>query len=225
MPAELIARLLDNNASWASDVSNAEPAFFPESTKGQSPKLLWIGCADSRVPESVVVACKPGEIFVHRNIANQFHPEDDNGLSVLTYAVDVLHIDHIVVAGHTYCGGATHCYNDAVTSPEPPSTPLARWLVPLTSLARSQHKSQSLFQQQQEQALTARRDHEEVAIRALIEKNVEMQVRNVARTGIVREAWKNGRDVRVHGWVYELESGRLRDLEVSVGKENALDVL
>jgi len=212
MPAELIARLLDNNATWASDVSHAEPTFFPESAKGQSPKLLWIGCADSRVPESVVVACKPGEIFVHRNIANQFHPQDDNVLSVLTYAVEALHIDHIVVAGHTYCGGATHCYNDASASPEPAaaaSTPLARWLSPLTDLARQQQASAS------EQA------NRENAIRALIEKNVEMQVENVARTSIVREAWKKGRDIHVHGWVYELENGRLRDLEVSISKENA----
>ncbi|KAH8078424.1 carbonic anhydrase [Cristinia sonorae] len=211
MPAELISRLLNNNAAWATDVHKAEPTFFPESAKGQSPKLLWIGCADSRVPESVVVACKPGEIFVHRNIANQFHPEDDNVLSVLTYAVEALNIDHIVVAGHTYCGGATHCYNNASAEPQPSvsaATPLSRWLSPLTDLAREQQSSSDL-------------EDKEKAIRALIEKNVEKQVLNVARTSILKEAWKRGRDIHVHGWVYELESGRLRDLECSVTKENA----
>ncbi|THH28308.1 hypothetical protein EUX98_g5872 [Antrodiella citrinella] len=212
MPAELIARLLDSNATWASDVSHAEPTFFPESTKGQSPKMLWIGCADSRVPESVVVACKPGDIFVHRNIANQFHPKDDNVLSVLTYAVEALNIDHIVVVGHTYCGGATHCWNNAGAAPVSPSLasdPLTRWLGPLTILARQQQSGPD--------ATDA-----EKAIRALIEKNVELQVLNVARTSIVRDAWKKGRDIHVYGWVYELENGRLRDLEVSISRENAL---
>ncbi|TCD66026.1 hypothetical protein EIP91_001879 [Steccherinum ochraceum] len=213
MPAELMTRLLSNNAAWATDVSKAEPTFFPDSAKGQAPKLLWIGCADSRVPESVVAACKPGEIFVHRNIANQFPPEDDNALSVLAYAVDALNIDHIVVAGHTFCGGATHCFNGASSAPTPaspstPSTPLGRWLGSLTDLAR-----------QQQQVFNG--VDKERAIRALIEKNVEMQVRNVAETFVVREAWKRGRDVQVHGWVYELESGRLQDLDVTVTSASA----
>ena len=137
-------------------------------------------------------------------------------MSVLTYAVEELKIDHIVVAGHTFCGGATHCYNSASKGPTSPAaanaTPLSRWLNPLTDLAR---------EQQQLSVADVDVEDREKAIRALIEKNVVIQVRNVAKTSIVKEAWKKGRDVHVHGWVYELETGRLRDLEVSVSKSNA----
>ncbi|KIP01124.1 hypothetical protein PHLGIDRAFT_38394, partial [Phlebiopsis gigantea 11061_1 CR5-6] len=104
-PSGVLTRLLTSNAQWATDVSRVEPAFFEQCAKGQSPKVLWIGCADSRVPESVVLACKPGEVFVTRNIANQVHLHDDSVLAVLAYAVAELGVEHVVVVGHSNCGG------------------------------------------------------------------------------------------------------------------------
>jgi len=131
-----LSRLLSANSQWAADVEKSLPGFFKELAKYQSPKVLWIGCADSRVPESVITACKPGDIFVHRNIANQFHLDDDSALSVLTFAIEQVKVEHIIVVGHTQCGGAIACFN-AAKNPSPSSndTPLGRWLTPLTQLA------------------------------------------------------------------------------------------
>jgi len=206
---DVLNRLLDSNAKWASAVSAVEPAFFETSAKGQSPKVLWIGCSDSRVPESVLLACKPGEVFVTRNIANQVHLYDDNVLSVLTYAVINLGVEHIVVAGHSECGGAAACLA-SISSPSPsnPTTPLARWLTPLTDLASE------LQQQKATGKLTPLE---------LVEENVKMGVRNVLESDAVKTAWGkdesakgNSQLVGVHGWVYNVEKGRVRDLQVSV---------
>ncbi|EIW56303.1 carbonic anhydrase [Trametes versicolor FP-101664 SS1] len=200
MPQDyILARLLSNNAQWAEDVDRAEPGFFAQTAKGQSPKVLYIGCADSRVPESVVTASKPGDIFVHRNIANQFHLNDDSALSVLTYAVAHVGVQHVILVGHTNCGGAAACHaaahSGAPPSDEPPADPLTRWLAPLTEIAR---------------------EHEDLT--ELVEANVRAQVANIAQAGPMAAAWAAGKDVQVHGWVYELETGRMRDLGVSVGK-------
>ncbi|OCH91078.1 carbonic anhydrase [Obba rivulosa] len=194
----VLASLLANNKQWAADVQKAEPGFFEQCTKGQAPKVLWIGCADSRVPESVVTASRPGDIFVHRNIANQIHPDDDSALAVLTYAVEHLGVTHVVIVGHTQCGGAAACHAAAQSPPSPsaPDTPLGRWLAPLTDLARE-----------------GKMGPEE-----LVEANVRAQVRNVVETAVMQGAWEKGRDVWVHGWVYEIEKGELRDLGVSVGR-------
>ncbi|KAI0769280.1 carbonic anhydrase [Trametes elegans] len=205
MPQDyILARLLSNNAQWASDVDKAEPGFFAETAKGQAPKVLWIGCSDSRVPESVVTASKPGDIFVHRNIANQFHPDDDSALSVLTYAVAHVGVTHVLLVGHTSCGGAQACHAAAHSADghgheHGAEDALGRWLGPLTALAR---------------------EHEDLT--ALVEANVRAQVANIAATDVVRAAWAQGKDVQVHGWVYDLETGRLRDLGVSVGKAGAV---
>ncbi|KAI0325955.1 carbonic anhydrase [Cubamyces sp. BRFM 1775] len=201
MPQDyILARLLSNNAQWAEDVEKVEPGFFAQSAKGQSPKVLWIGCSDSRVPESVVTASKPGDIFVHRNIANQFHPEDDSALAVLTYAVEHAGVSHVILVGHTNCGGAQTCHKIAHDpAAQAPGGPLGRWLGPLTELARA---------------------HDDVT--DLVEANVRAQVENIAKTEVVRAQWAKGNDVQVHGWVYELETGRLRDLGVSVGKAGAV---
>jgi len=197
----VLARILANNAQWATDVEKTEPGFFEQCAKGQSPKILWIGCADSRVPESVLTVSKPGDIFVHRNIANQFHLTDDNVLSVLTYAVNELGVSHVIVVGHTHCGGAAACYAAANAPPPagPPSTPLDRWLAPLIALAKETKLDPA----------------------GLVETNVRVQVKNVAKAEILRAAWASGKDVWVHGWVYEIEHGRLRDLGISVGKTDA----
>jgi len=202
---ELLARLVEQNVKWAEDVKALEPDFFENSAKGQAPKVLWIGCSDSRVPETVKLASKPGEIFVTRNIAAQFHPDDDSALSVLTYAIENLGVEHVIVCGHTSCGGVAASYALSNTSPAPaPSSPLLRWLTPLIAL------SQSL-------GLSAQHEHD--ALPQLLEASVKQQVRHVVHTDIVQGAWKNGKRVWVHGWVYEVGTGLVRDMGCSVGPQ------
>ncbi|KAI0076643.1 carbonic anhydrase [Panus rudis PR-1116 ss-1] len=198
--APILAKLLAANAQWAEDVEDAEPGFFEISSKGQSPKILWIGCADSRVPESVVTGAKPGDIFVHRNVANQVHLNDDNLLAVLQYAVDTVGVEHILVVGHTNCGGVNACHAAASTtaSSPAPGTPLGRWLEPLTTLARNSSSDDA---------------------NAIVEANVQAQVNNLANTDTMQNVWKKGKDVKVHGWVYQLHSGKLKDLGITIGKD------
>ncbi|KAI0742644.1 carbonic anhydrase, partial [Daedaleopsis nitida] len=163
--------------------------------------VLWIGCADSRVPEAVVTASMPGVIFVHRNIANQFDPTDDNGFSVLSYAVETVGVQHIIVVGHTRCGGVAAAMSTAQDpSPSPPSSALERWLEPLVELARDTEHN----------------------LDVLTRANVRAQVEKIARLDVVQRVCEaSGRMVRVHGWMYVIEEGRLRDLDMSVvvGKE------
>ncbi|KAG8898818.1 hypothetical protein FRB99_007136 [Tulasnella sp. 403] len=207
---QAIQRMFSANAQWASDVKELDPSFFPESAKGQSPKLLWFGCADSRVPESIVVAARPGDIFVHRNIANQFHLSDDSALSVLTYAVEHLGVENVAIVGHTCCGGAAACLKASsqhgVDTAQKETTPLSRWLTPMTELARGLNLG----------ALKP-----EIALPLLVEENVKAQVVNVIKTEVIQDAWRAGKHVVVHGWVYDLERGQLRDLGISVGPESS----
>ncbi|KAK7467278.1 hypothetical protein VKT23_004336 [Stygiomarasmius scandens] len=211
-----LAQLLSANSQWASDVEHAEPGFFNQCSQGQSPKVLWIGCADSRVPESVITGARPGDIFVHRNIANQFHLDDDSALAVLTYAVDHLGVEHVVVVGHTQCGGAAACFGASsnfipgrpiATVPSlPDNAPINRFLAPLTELAASLQLSSAPAEE---------------AVPALVEENVKMQVENLCQTSIIINAWANksqkGKDVWVHGWVYDIAQGKLKDLGVTRG--------
>ncbi|KDR81755.1 hypothetical protein GALMADRAFT_59568 [Galerina marginata CBS 339.88] len=204
-------RILASNAQWAADVAKHESMFFKQSAQGQTPHTLWIGCADSRVPESVVTGSKPGDIFVHRNIANQFHVDDGNALAVLRYAVEHLNVEHVVVVGHTSCGGAGACLAAAqsptfssngpiATIPTlPADADLNKWLDPLTRLAAS---------------LKLAPDQGD-AVNILVEANVKKQVDNLAKTEIMRNAWAKGQKLSVHGWVYELGTGLLKDLNVS----------
>ncbi|KAI0319581.1 carbonic anhydrase [Amylostereum chailletii] len=231
-----IARLINANSHWAKAVDNAQPRFFQDMAKGQAPKVLWIGCSDSRVPESVVTASKPGDIFVHRNIANQFRLDDDNAVSALTYAIDQLGVEHVVVVGHTQCGGATTCYNAALEaaagqirhtgSPGPssrlqtlsslpltvtpaPDTPLGRWLAPLTAMATELGAGTAEHAQDPQSALTM-----------LVQANIVKQVENLCLADPVRNVWEGRvaeRRVWVHGLLYEVESGMLRDLGVTRG--------
>ncbi|KAJ7444925.1 carbonic anhydrase [Mycena latifolia] len=207
------------NSEWARRVEIQEPGFFAESATGQKPQVLWIGCSDSRVPESVVTAVRPGEIFVHRNIANQFQLEDNSAQSVLTYALDHLGVEHVVVVGHTECGGAAACFGAAcspafsataatcVVDPSlAPDAPLNQWLTPLTKLVASL-KLSSVPKAE--------------AMPLIVEENVKMQVENLCKAQTVVDAWahksKQGKEIWVHGWVYDLAKGELRDLGVSRG--------
>ncbi|KAJ7097764.1 carbonic anhydrase [Mycena belliarum] len=213
------ARFLNLNAAWAHSVQNSEPTFFPETTKGQAPQVLWIGCSDSRVPESVITAVRPGEIFVHRNIANQFQLDDNSAQAVLTYALDHVGVEHVVIVGHTDCGGAAACFGAArspgfcasadtcVIDPSiAPDASLNQWLTPLTKRVA---------------ALKLSSVPKADAMPLIVEENVKMQVDNLCKAQTLLDAWayksKKGKDVWVHGWVYDLGTGKLRDLGISRG--------
>ncbi|EJF61459.1 carbonic anhydrase [Dichomitus squalens LYAD-421 SS1] len=173
-PSKILSDLLNRNEKW----TEANSGLFLQET--QSPKVLWIGCADSRVPESVITNLEPGMIFTHRNIANQFHADDDNAISVLIYAVEnpKMRVDHIIVVGHTRCGGVEACCKAAQADDSPPANALQRWLAPLTEFARNNGLGGDLS--------------------ALLEANVRMQVDNVLKSEVLEREW-GIRDVHVHG--------------------------
>ncbi|GBE87800.1 carbonic anhydrase [Sparassis latifolia] len=191
-------QLLERNKNWANDIGEA---FFRESVQGpQVPKVLWIGCIDSRVPESVITASMPGQILTHRNIANQFHLDDNNALSVLSLAIQPIGVSHIIVVGHTYCGGVNACHAAAHGGESiDPNTPLGRWLAPLTALA----------------------EESGLSIPDLVKENVCMQVRNVEKSEAVRAARAEGKNLWIHGWLYQLEAGCLHEL-IKYGPKNML---
>ncbi|KAF8911066.1 carbonic anhydrase [Gymnopilus junonius] len=214
----VVNRLFAANAQWASDVSKHEPGFFKESAKGQAPHTLWIGCADSRAPETVITGARPGDIFVNRNVANQFNTDDLSLLAVLKYAVDHLGVEHVAIVGHSNCGGAGACLAAALSgsanhdgpivtiSSEPVDSELNRWLEPLTRIATS---------------LPLASVSEAEALQLVVEANVKAQVEKLASTEVIRSAWTKGtpkgQKVQIHGWVYDLSTGLLKDLNISRG--------
>lgn len=190
--------LLENNRRWAERMTEREPQFFAELVAQQTPRYLWIGCSDSRVPANEIVDLRPGELFVHRNVANIVSQTDLNCLSVLQYAIDVLRVDHVIVCGHYGCGGVRSVVaGDRLGLVD-------QWLQPIRDICEK-HK----------QVLDAVADSAERSDR-LCELNVAEQVRQVARTMTLRDAWQRGQSVTVHGWIYALRDGRIRDLEVSI---------
>lgn len=185
--------MLAANVAWAQETSERTPDFFDALSRGQNPRVLWIGCADSRVPAETITHSSPGELFVHRNIANLFHPDDDNSASVLEYAVHVLEVDHVIVCGHYGCGGVR-----ASLLPPPSDLPhVARRIAPLCALARS-HRD-----------MLASLD-ETLAADWLAELNVLEQVRLLRASPIVLSR-KN--PPLVHGWIFSLADGRLKELD------------
>ncbi|KAG2143501.1 carbonic anhydrase [Suillus bovinus] len=214
-----IKTLLNANQEWAQSVVKDTPDFFARSATSQNPKvcqslcfqsrfqslfqILWIGCSDSRVPESVITASKPGDIFVHRNVANQFHLHDDSALSVLTFAIKEVGVEHVILVGHTNCGGAMACIEAAkvAAANHGVSTPLTRWLSPLTALVQSLDLS----------AYSASE-----ALRKVVEANIIKQVDNICKSEPITTAWAdpNAKKVAVHGWMYDLAKGRIEELVV-----------
>jgi carbonic anhydrase len=192
-----LPHLFERNRAWAARCVAEDPDFFGRLCGLQSPRYLWIGCADSRVPANQIVGLAPGELFVHRNVANVVPPDDPNALSVLQYAVEVLGVEHVIVCGHYGCGGVLAAF-DAGAKP-----PLESWIDHLR-LVRESHRAE----------LDALPDRE-AQWRRLCELNVAAQVEAVRSTGIVRGAWASGRPLVVHGWIYDLADGLLRDLELS----------
>jgi carbonic anhydrase len=191
--------LITNNRTWADGIKERQPDFFRKLSEQQSPEYLWIGCADSRVPANVIVGLPPGELFVHRNVANIVVPGDPNCTAVLQYAIEVLHVRHVIVCGHYHCGGIEAALGTALDGP------IERWISPIRSIAAA-HASE----------LDAIPDAVARELR-LTELNIAAQVESVARVAAVREAWQRGQEVAVHGWIYDLGDGLLRDLGVTVG--------
>ena len=191
--------LLDNNRRWVAEMTAREPDFFPRLAAVHRPHTLWIGCSDARVPANVVTGTPAGEMFVHRNIANQVLPTDPNALAVLQYAVEALGVQDVIVCGHQGCGGVK-----AALAGSAPAPHVDGWLGTLRMIARLHHDE-----------LAAIRGPEARAAR-LVELNVVEQVYNLSRTPVVQAAWAAGRTLRLHGWVYALHDGLLRDLGVTL---------
>ncbi len=190
--------LLEKNKAWASKVKAEQPEFFEYLSAGQSPEYLWIGCADSRVPANEIIGAISGDIFVHRNIANMVIHTDINCLSVIQYAVDILKVKHIIVCGHYDCGGVKASMTDEEYGL------IDNWLGHIKDVYRlHQEKIDALETEKEKQDL-------------LCEVNVLEQVKNVCNSSILRKAWERGQDIKVHGFIYDVSDGVLKDLNVSV---------
>ena len=194
-----LQELLDSNRRWARKTEARSPGFFTGLLALQAPQYLWIGCADSRVPANELVDLLPGELFVHRNVANLVVHSDLNCLSVIQFATDVLKVKHIIVVGHSRCGGVAAAMNDT-------SVGLADNWIRHVQDVRNQHA----------EWLATVADDERV--NALCELNVVEQALNVCQTTVVQEAWKRGQEVVVHGWCYRLHDGLLKDLAMTVSR-------
>ena len=189
--------LFDNNRRWAAQTEAREPGFFSKLLKQQTPQYLWIGCADSRVPANELVDLLPGELFVHRNVANVVVHSDLNCLSVIQFAVDMLKVQHIIVVGHSGCGGVAAALNDLRVG-------LAdNWIRHVQDVRNRHHEFLDGLP-------------EDRRLPALVELNVLEQSLNVCQTTVVQDAWRRGQEVVVHGWVYGLHNGLLEDLSMTV---------
>ena len=191
-------RLIESNKEWAEKINKENPDFFSSLSKQQNPEYLWIGCSDSRVPANQIVGLMPGEVFVHRNVANQVIHSDLNCLSVVQFAVEVLNVKHIIVTGHYGCGGVHAAYDNSRHGL------VDNWL---------SHVKDVHYKHMDE---LSKLEPDEAKDR-LCELNVMEQVRNLARTTVVRDAWKKGQELTLHGFVYGLHNGLINDLGIDIG--------
>ncbi len=198
-------KLLQNNKEWVKKQLELNPSYFEELSKGQRPEYLWIGCSDSRVPANEITGTRPGEMFVHRNIANMVVHTDMNLLSVLSYAVDVLQVKHIIVCGHYGCGGVLA----AMTNKQ--FGLIDNWLRHLKDVYRSHRMELESIQDEQNRQ------------NRFVELNVSEQVLDLAKTTIVQNAWKRNQPLHLHGWVYDIGDGIIKDLNVNLTGHADLD--
>jgi carbonic anhydrase len=203
----MLDHLKANNRAWAERMVTADSDFFRRLERQQAPEYLWIGCSDSRVPANEIVGLHPGELFVHRNVANLAPPQDANYLSVLQFAIDVLRVKHIMVVGHYGCGGVAAAVDGKRRGL------VDHWLHPVREV------------RDRCQGELDRISDEGARLDRLCELNVVRQVRNVAADIFVQEAWARGQKLRVHGWVYSLGNGLVTDLDVTVGQPGEIDRL
>jgi len=195
---EDLQELLEKNRQWAEGIKASDPQFFNSLAQQQTPRYLWIGCSDSRVPATQLVGLKPGDMFVHRNVANVVVHTDFNCLSVLQFAVDVLNVNHVIVCGHYGCGGVKAAMDNLQLGL------IDNWL---------RHVQDVMHSHNEELATIADDDRR---LDRLCELNVSEQVMNLSRTTIVQNAWSRGQDLTIHGWIYAINDGLLRDLNISV---------
>lgn len=202
-----LKHLLDNNKAWSENVRQNRPTFFADLAQQQYPEYVWIGCSDSRVSASNIVGLMPGEVFVHRNIANLVIHTDMNCLSVLQFAVEVLQVKHIIVCGHYGCGGV----NAALENKR--HGLIDNWLRHIQDVA-------NLYEN-----VLAKIEDETDKLNKLCELNVIEQVLNVGETTIVQDAWERGQVLRVHGWIYDLTDGIIRDLNIHIESQSEVKTL
>ena len=194
---KLLPQLFESNREWAAKMVQEDPAFFQRLSRQQAPEFLWIGCADSRVPANQILGLLPGEIFVHRNVANLVTPADINCLSVVQYAVEVLQVKHIIVCGHYSCGGVRAALGDRSLGL------IDNWLAPIRQISRRKQAELAAIQAEDER------------VSRMCEWNVMAQVVNLGHTQVVMDAWARGQSLSLHGWIYDISDGLLRDLGVT----------
>ncbi|GGD15842.1 carbonate dehydratase [Hyunsoonleella pacifica] len=198
-------QLLANNKEWVEEMTKKDKGYFKELSKGQKPPVLWIGCADSRVPANEITGTHPGELFVHRNIANMVVHTDMNMLSVLDYAVNHLGVKHVIVCGHYGCGGVAAAMQNKSLGL------INKWIRNIKEVYKDNKTELKKI------------DDDKKRFDRLVELNVKAQVYDLAKTSIVQQAWKDGRELEVHGWVYGLKDGIIHDLKVSMDSAQHLD--
>lgn len=203
--SDFYKQIIENNKKWVESKLKVDPEYFRNLAKGQKPPLLWIGCADSRVPANQIIGAQPGEVFVHRNIANMVIHSDMNMLSVLDYAVNVLKVEHVIVCGHYGCGGVKAAMGNQSIGI------IDNWIRHIKDIYRI-HKRE----------LDGISDEAQRFDR-FVELNVIEQVYDLAKTSIVQGAWGSGQDLTIHGWVYGVDSGIVKDLGVNFKNDSELD--
>ncbi|MBI2259926.1 MAG: carbonate dehydratase [Flavobacteriia bacterium] len=197
-------QLIENNREWVRSKTENDPEFFSRLANGQKPPLLWIGCADSRVPANEVIGAQPGEVFVHRNIANMVVHSDMNMLSVLDFAVNALEIQHVIVCGHYGCGGVKAAMDNRSIGL------IDNWIRHIKDVYRFHHKELDVIQDDKER------------FNRFVELNVIEQVHDLAKTSIVQNAWNKGQNLMLHGWVYDVKDGLVKDLNISLKNNKSL---
>lgn len=203
--SDFYKKILDNNKKWVENKLAISPNYFKNLADGQNPPLLWIGCSDSRVPANEIIGAEPGEVFVHRNIANMVVHSDMNMLSVLDYAVNALKVKHVIVCGHYGCGGVKAAMGNSSIGI------IDNWIRHIKDVYR--------FHQKELDAI----ENEKERFNKFVEINVKEQVMDLAKTSIVQNAWKNGQELSLHGWVYGLNDGYVTDLGVNFSCDKDLD--
>lgn len=205
MMEDYYKKLLEGNRQWVAERLAKDPDYFEKLANGQSPPLLWIGCSDSRVPANEITNTQPGEVFVHRNIANMVVHTDMNMLSVLDYAVQVLKIRHVVVCGHYNCGGIVAAMSNRQFGL------IDNWLRNIKDVYRLHHEELDMIKD------------ENARCNRFVELNVIEQVYNLCKTSTVQNAWANKQTLHIHGWVYDVRNGIIKDLDVTVGDNSDLE--
>ena len=205
--SEFYKKILENNKKWVEEKLQISPDYFNNLAEGQNPPLLWIGCSDSRVPANEIIGAEPGEVFVHRNIANMVVHSDMNMLSVLDYAVNVLKVEHVIVCGHYGCGGVKAAMGNSSIGI------IDNWIRHI--------KNEYRLHQEELNAITDEKER----FNRFVELNVYEQVFNLAKTSIVQSAWNSGQKLGIHGWVYGLNSGYVTDLGYNLSNNDDLDAV